>query len=62
MIQAAGTRVFVDCNNVMGSQPAGWWRDRAGAARRLVPEINPLASGQSGEYRLRESSGLSERA
>ena len=26
---------LVDGNNVMGSRPDGWWRDRAGAARRL---------------------------
>ena len=28
--------VVVDGNNVMGSRPDGWWRDRAAAARRLV--------------------------
>ena len=43
MTQAAQSRVFVDGNNVMGSRPDGWWRDRAGAARRLVAEIVPLA-------------------
>ena len=35
-------------NNVMGSRPDGWWRDRAGAARRLVAEIIPLALGHGG--------------
>lgn len=30
---------MVDGNNVMGSRPDGWWRDRAGAARRLVERI-----------------------
>lgn len=30
------TRVLVvDSANVVGSRPDGWWRDRAGAARRL---------------------------
>ena len=30
------TRVLVvDGANVVGSRPDGWWRDRAGAARRL---------------------------
>lgn len=30
------TRVLVvDAANVVGSRPDGWWRDRAGAARRL---------------------------
>jgi hypothetical protein len=27
--------LVVDAANVMGSRPDGWWRDRAGAARRL---------------------------
>lgn len=27
--------VVVDGANVVGSRPDGWWRDRAGAARRL---------------------------
>jgi 8-oxo-dGTP diphosphatase len=35
--------VIVDAANVMGSRPDGWWRDRAGAARRLVGEIEGLA-------------------
>ena len=26
---------MVDGANVVGSRPDGWWRDRAGAARRL---------------------------
>ena len=52
MIQAARTRVFVDGNNVMGSRPDGWWRDRAGAARRLIAEIIPLALGHGGEWTI----------
>ena len=28
---------------MMGSRPDGWWRDRAGAARRLVDQIGELA-------------------
>jgi predicted RNA-binding protein with PIN domain len=27
--------LVVDAANVVGSRPDGWWRDRAGAARRL---------------------------
>ncbi|GLZ39538.1 NUDIX domain-containing protein [Actinokineospora sp. NBRC 105648] len=27
--------LVVDCANVMGSRPDGWWRDRAGAAVRI---------------------------
>ena len=34
--------VFVDGNNVMGARPDGWWRDRSGAAQRLVGEIAAL--------------------
>jgi hypothetical protein len=32
----AGSALVVDVANVMGSRPDGWWRDRAGAAARLV--------------------------
>jgi predicted RNA-binding protein with PIN domain len=36
--------VVVDGNNVMGSRPDGWWRDRAGAARRLVAHLGEWAT------------------
>jgi hypothetical protein len=36
------TRV-VDASNVIGSRPDGWWRDRAGAARRLIAAIRAAA-------------------
>ena len=52
MTQAAQSRVFVDGNNVMGSRPDGWWRDRAGAARRLLAEIIPLALGHGGAWTI----------
>jgi 8-oxo-dGTP diphosphatase len=35
--------VIVDAANVVGSRPDGWWRDRAGAARRLVTGLGTLA-------------------
>lgn len=35
--------VVVDVANVMGSVPDGWWRDRAGAASRLVSRVAALA-------------------
>ena len=41
-----------DGNNVMGSRPDGWWRDRAKAARRLVSEITPLALGHGGVWTI----------
>ena len=31
--------VIVDGANVVGSRPDGWWRDRAGAARRLAGRL-----------------------
>ena len=52
MTRAAQSRVFVDGNNVMGSRPDGWWRDRAGAARRLVAEIIPLALDHGGVWTI----------
>jgi predicted RNA-binding protein with PIN domain len=36
--------IIVDGNNVMGSRPDGWWRDRAGAAGRLATHIGVWAS------------------
>ena len=34
--------IVVDAANVIGSVPDGWWRDRAGAARRLVSACGSL--------------------
>jgi len=62
--------VVVDGNNVMGSRPDGWWRDRAGAARRLVGHLGvdrrPRGVEQAvravalvhGEHRLERLRGL----
>lgn len=33
-------QVIVDGANVVGSRPDGWWRDRAGAARRLAEHLS----------------------
>ena len=35
----AGPLVVVDGANVVGSRPDGWWRDRPGAARRLLATL-----------------------
>src|SRR6476619_929410 len=35
--------IVVDGNNVIGSRPDGWWRDRPGAARRLIAGLQELA-------------------
>lgn len=34
--------LVVDAANVVGSRPDGWWRDRAGAATRLLGRLAPL--------------------
>ena len=31
--------LVIDAANVVGSRPDGWWRDRAGAATRLVNQV-----------------------
>ena len=40
--------VVVDVANVMGSRPDGWWRDRAGAAGRLVAALDGLPGREVG--------------
>ena len=45
----AKRRLIVDGNNVIGSRPDGWWRDRKGAARRLVANLQALAAS-TGEH------------
>ena len=36
------TVLLVDAANVVGSRPDGWWRDRAGAAARLLERLAAL--------------------
>ncbi len=43
------TRYLVDGNNVMGSRPDGWWRDRADAMQRLVNQLDDLAAAAGGD-------------
>jgi hypothetical protein len=39
--------LVIDAANVVGSRPDGWWRDRAGAAARLVDQVTAaLAAGR----------------
>ncbi len=35
--------LVIDAANVIGSRPTGWWRDRAGAARRFVEQLREAA-------------------
>jgi nicotinic acid mononucleotide adenylyltransferase/predicted RNA-binding protein with PIN domain len=39
---APSRRLIVDAMNVIGARPDGWWRDRAGAARRLIEGLQTL--------------------
>jgi len=42
--------LVIDAANVVGSVPDGWWRDRAGAARRLAGRVSALAeAGVTGD-------------
>jgi hypothetical protein len=47
------TVLLVDAANVVGSRPDGWWRDRAGAAERLLGRLARLpgrtVTGPAGE-------------
>lgn len=36
-------RLIVDGNNLIGTRPDGWWRDREGASRRLIASLQSLA-------------------
>ena len=36
--------ILVDAANVVGSKPNGWWKDRPGAARKLVERIQRAAA------------------
>ena len=38
--------------NVIGSRPDGWWRDRAGAARRLLADLQRLAASSDDDVTL----------
>ena len=42
-------RWLVDGMNVVGSRPDGWWRDRVGAMRRLVDELERFAGATGDE-------------
>lgn len=39
--------LVIDAANVIGSRPTGWWRDRAGAARRFTERVRAtVAAGR----------------
>lgn len=43
------SRWIVDGMNVIGSRPTGWWRDRPGAMRQLVEELEAFAERSGDE-------------
>jgi predicted RNA-binding protein with PIN domain len=45
-------RFVIDGMNVIGSRPDGWWRDRAGAAHRLLARLQELAAASGDEITL----------
>ena len=44
-----GERFLVDGMNVIGSRPTGWWRDRRGAMRSFVEELERFAGESDAE-------------
>ncbi len=40
---ASARRLIVDAMNVIGTRPDGWWKDRDGAARRLIASLQDHA-------------------
>ncbi len=44
-LQVVKTGLVVDAANVVGSRPDGWWRDRAGAAERLLRDVAAAGPG-----------------
>ncbi|MGH3884733.1 MAG: NUDIX domain-containing protein [Pseudonocardiaceae bacterium] len=44
-LQVVKTGLVVDAANVVGSRPDGWWRDRAGAAERLLRAVAAAGPG-----------------
>ncbi|MCA1672576.1 MAG: NTP pyrophosphohydrolase [Actinobacteria bacterium] len=44
-LQAREIGLLVDAANVVGSRPDGWWRDRAGAAERLLRDVAAAVPG-----------------
>jgi uncharacterized protein YaiI (UPF0178 family) len=48
----------VDASNVIGARPDGWWRDRAGAARRLVAALDRFAEQTADEVTVVLDAGV----
>jgi predicted RNA-binding protein with PIN domain len=48
-VTTGASRWLVDGMNVIGSRPTGWWRDRRGAMRELVAELERFAVATGAE-------------
>jgi hypothetical protein len=46
--------LLVDAANVVGARPDGWWRDRAGAAKRFVAQLEALPGIQLHERHVEQ--------
>jgi predicted RNA-binding protein with PIN domain len=55
-------RWLVDASNVIGSRPDGWWRDREGATRRLIEQLDDFASSSGDEVTVVLDAGPAELA
>jgi rRNA-processing protein FCF1 len=51
-------RWLVDGNNVMGSRPDGWWRDRRAAMQRVVNELDDRARATGDAIAERAAPGV----
>lgn len=38
--------LVIDAANVIGARPTGWWRDRAGAARRFTAQVRATVAAR----------------
>lgn len=59
MIRDMAARLIIDGNNVIGSRPDGWWKDRAGATRGLVDKVG--AAEPAGMHVVTSDAELSAR-
>jgi predicted RNA-binding protein with PIN domain len=53
-------RWLVDASNVIGSKPDGWWRDREGAARRLIEALRGFADAEGEDVTVVLDAGPAE--
>ncbi len=55
-------RWLVDLSNVLGARPDGWWRDREGATRRLLAQLEAFAAQGEAELTVVLDAGPPELA